>query len=72
MVRDQGSGIPELELPHVFQRFYTKENNSNSGSYGLGLAICKEIIEAHKGKIWVESKEGEGSTFGFTLPTFDI
>ncbi|MDA3928256.1 MAG: hybrid sensor histidine kinase/response regulator [Prolixibacteraceae bacterium] len=67
---DQGQGIPKEELPNVFQAYKTTsvKATANEKSTGLGLAIVKKIIEAHGGKIWVESEEGLGSTFYFTIP----
>jgi len=69
-VQDQGQGIPETELPVVFTDFGRTSVKPTAGekSIGLGLAICKRIVEAHKGRIWVESEPGVGSTFTFTLP----
>jgi PAS domain S-box-containing protein len=67
---DQGIGIPAEALPHLFQKFY-QINGSNTrtrGGLGIGLYITKQIVEAHGGKIRVESKLDEGSTFSFTLP----
>ncbi len=65
-VADTGAGIPEMHLPHIFDAFY-RVSHDTSGS-GLGLSIAKGIIEAHQGRIWVESAVGKGSTFSFTLP----
>ena len=69
-VADQGQGIPAEALPHMFTKFYRVSGKLSQGSKGtgLGLFISKAIIEAHKGKIWVESELGKGSTFHFTLP----
>jgi len=69
-VADQGFGIPAKELQKVFNRMYRIEERliNEAGGMGLGLAICKGLIEAHGGRIWVESEEGKGSTFFFTLP----
>lgn len=67
-VRDSGRGIPPEHLPHVFDRFWQANKTERRGA-GLGLAIVKHIVEAHRGRIWVESVPGEGSTFYFTLPT---
>ncbi|MBU2608834.1 MAG: PAS domain S-box protein [Chloroflexi bacterium] len=69
-VADQGFGIPAKELLKVFNRMYRLEQRliNEAGGMGLGLAICKGLIEAHGGRIWVESQEGNGSTFFFTLP----
>ena len=69
-VSDNGIGIPEKDLPHLFEKFYRAENASSEaiGGTGLGLAIVKYIVEHHAGKISVESKIGKGSTFSFMLP----
>jgi len=69
-ISDSGPGIPEGEIPKLFQKFSKlgqKETRRDEG-HGLGLAIAKSIIDAHKGDIWVESKPGEGCTFAFSLP----
>lgn len=66
-VADTGPGIPPEHLPHLFDRFWQANNAARSGA-GLGLAICKGIVEAHGGTLWVESTPGEGSTFSFILP----
>ncbi|RAV01791.1 cell wall metabolism sensor histidine kinase WalK [Paenibacillus sp. YN15] len=69
-VRDNGPGIPEEHLPHVFDRFYRSESSRTrrSGGAGLGLSISKSLVEAHGGDIWVESAVGEGTTFALRLP----
>ncbi len=69
-VSDQGVGIPAQLVDKVFDRFYQVENIVGGHRTGIsdGLSICREIIEAHGCKIWVESKIGEGSQFSFTLP----
>lgn len=67
-VSDTGPGIEPEEMPHLFDRFW-QGKRSRRGSSGLGLAIAKGIIEAHNGKIWVESTPGEGSTFFILIPT---
>jgi len=69
-VRDQGQGIPETELGRLFREFGKTSVRPTGGekSTGLGLLIVKKIIEAHHGRIWVESKVGVGSTFTFELP----
>jgi signal transduction histidine kinase len=66
-VIDTGPGIPTEQLPHIFGRFW-QAKTSDSRGIGLGLAIAKGIVEAHNGRIWVESHVGLGSTFYFTLP----
>ncbi|MBX9950091.1 MAG: PAS domain S-box protein [Candidatus Obscuribacterales bacterium] len=68
-VKDEGQGIPEDELPTVFERFKQLKSGGakNKGGSGLGLTICKAIVEMHGGKIWAESA-GQGSTFLFTIP----
>lgn len=71
-VTDKGIGIPEALLGNLFERFYRSHRSSASvGGMGLGLYLSKSIVTAHGGQIWVKSKEGQGSTFGFTLPTFN-
>jgi signal transduction histidine kinase len=69
-VNDTGCGIPENALDKIFEEFYRVDNpiNQQVKGTGLGLALVKNIIEAHNGKIWVKSKVGGGSTFSFTLP----
>jgi two-component system phosphate regulon sensor histidine kinase PhoR len=66
-VKDQGLGIPKDVLPRLFQRFVRVEGRKIAGT-GLGLYLTRHLVEAHGGKIWVESEEGKGSTFYFTLP----
>ncbi|HUQ98247.1 MAG TPA: PAS domain S-box protein [Gemmatimonadaceae bacterium] len=66
-VIDTGPGIPAEQLPHIFGRFWQARSTDRRG-IGLGLAIAKGIVEAHHGRIWVESSVGLGSTFYFTLP----
>jgi signal transduction histidine kinase len=69
MVKDTGKGIPEKNIPHIFSKFYRiKRPLEMESSSGLGLFVTKRIIDAHGGNIWVESTEGHGSTFYFTLP----
>ncbi len=68
-VQDNGCGIPKEYQETIFQKYVqVKGHKGPAGGAGLGLAICKEIVEAHGGQIWVESEEGEGSVFTFTLP----
>lgn len=69
-ITDQGLGIPKEAISHVFDRFYRvdKARSRAQGGTGLGLAISKEVVQMHGGRIWVESREGEGSTFYISLP----
>jgi two-component system phosphate regulon sensor histidine kinase PhoR len=69
-VSDQGIGIAPEHLDRLFERFYRVENNLARGTKGagLGLFICKNLVEAHGGRLWVESEPGRGSTFSFTIP----
>ena len=64
---DNGPGIPAESLPLIFERFYRVRSEKATGT-GLGLFICKQIIEAHRGKIWAESNPGQGTTFFIELP----
>jgi signal transduction histidine kinase len=70
-VSDDGPGIQAQHLPHVFDRFWKAEVGRSRGT-GLGLYIAKAIVEAHGGRIWVESQLGHGATFHFTLPMTDV
>ena len=68
-VQDNGRGLTEGELERLFQPYYRKERDRDHLSgLGLGLALCKTLVELHHGEIWARSKPGEGSTFGFWLP----
>jgi len=69
-VSDSGRGIPSDAIEVIFDKFVQVKQSTDSipGSVGLGLAIAKEVVEAHGGKIWVESSMGKGSTFFFTIP----
>lgn len=71
-VRDYGIGIPEADLPHVFDRFYRAQNSPHSGGLGLGLFIAKEIVQAHGGALEVKSQVGRGTLFAFSLALPDI
>lgn len=70
-VQDEGSGIPAAELARLGQRFYRadKARARSQGGHGLGLAIARALVEAHGGRLWVESQEGAGTTVNLTLPT---
>lgn len=68
-VRDTGVGIPADDLPRIFERFYKADRARSGGGTGLGLAIARHVVQAHGGRIWAESIEGQGSTFFFTLPS---
>jgi signal transduction histidine kinase len=72
-IRDNGQGIPQKDIPFIFDRFYRADpsRNSSTGGIGLGLAIAKRIIEAHEGRIWAESEEGVGTSIFFTLNTIN-
>lgn len=68
-VRDTGIGIPKADIPRIFERFYRvdKARSREVGGTGLGLAIVKHIIQGLNGRVWVQSEQGKGSTFSFTL-----
>jgi signal transduction histidine kinase len=70
IVEDDGLGIPAIDLPHVFERFYQVESHltRKHGGMGLGLSVARSMVEMHGGRIWVESMEGRGSSFIFLLP----
>ncbi|WP_049915752.1 ATP-binding protein [Natrialba taiwanensis] len=68
-VRDNGSGIEPADQERIFGLFQRRHDSDEQTGSGLGLALCKRIIERHGGEIWVESEPGEGATFSFTLPT---
>lgn len=69
-LRDTGPGIPAEDIPHLFQKFYRVDNSATRtiGGTGLGLFICRKIVELYGGRIWVESELGKGSTFYINLP----
>jgi signal transduction histidine kinase len=69
-VRDTGPGIAEQDQGKIFEEFQQADSSitKQKGGTGLGLAIAKRIIEMHGGRLWVESKVGQGSTFSFTVP----
>jgi signal transduction histidine kinase len=72
-VRDQGIGIPAESLPHLFERFYRASNAAHSpiSGLGIGLAVVREIVALHGGRVAVESAEGQGSTFTVFLPALE-
>ena len=67
-VNDTGIGIADEDLPRIFERFYKVDRSRATSGTGLGLAIARHLVEAHGGRIWVESELGKGSTFYFTIP----
>jgi len=73
-VKDQGIGIAPEHLEHVFERFYRVDGAliRETGGSGLGLPICRGLVDAHGGKIWVESQIGQGSTFSFRIPIVPV
>ena len=70
-VKDTGCGIPSEDVPKLFQEFYRSSDpiNQEVKGTGLGLALVKRIVEAHQGRIWVESEQHKGSTFHVSLPS---
>jgi signal transduction histidine kinase len=69
-VKDTGPGIPADDIPHLFQKFYRVDNSATRtiGGTGLGLFICRKIVELYNGRIWVESELGKGSSFFINFP----
>lgn len=67
-IKDNGIGIPKNQYERVFEMFQRLNSRQKYSGTGIGLAICKKIVERHNGRIWIESEEGKGSTFYFTLP----
>lgn len=69
-IKDTGQGIPKDDIPHLFQKFYRVDSSATRtiGGTGLGLFICKRIVEIYNGRVWVESEQGKGSTFYINLP----
>ena len=72
-VSDTGIGIPQADQSRIFERVYRVDvaRSREVGGTGLGLSIAKHLVEAHGGRIWVESDVGQGSQFHFTVPVFD-
>ncbi|MEO1622178.1 MAG: histidine kinase [Cyanobacteria bacterium J06632_3] len=69
-IRDNGPGIPRDNQKSIFEENFRLQRDRAQDGYGLGLALCQRIIRAHYGQIWVDSKQGEGSCFHFTLPVY--
>jgi signal transduction histidine kinase len=72
-VRDNGSGIPREQLPKIFDRYFTTKKGpdaSGKGGTGVGLSMCRDIVEAHQGRIRVESTVGRGTAFTVRLPVW--
>ena len=67
-VRNHGPVIPARALPRLFEKFYRADETGRVGGTGIGLTICKGLVEAHGGRIWAESRAGEGTTVRFTIP----
>lgn len=67
-VNDKGIGIAKESLPYIFERFFRVKKTRKIEGIGLGLYLCKQIIHAHKGDVWVESEENKGTTFYFSIP----
>jgi two-component system phosphate regulon sensor histidine kinase PhoR len=72
-VSDTGIGIPQADQPRIFERFYRVDvaRSREVGGTGLGLSIAKHLMEAHGGRLWVDSEVGSGSQFHFSVPIFD-
>ncbi|HEX7242179.1 MAG TPA: ATP-binding protein, partial [Longimicrobiaceae bacterium] len=70
-VKDTGVGIPEQDVPHLFERFWQVRHAGRAGA-GLGLAIARGLVELQGGRIWLQSEPGRGSTFAFTIPVHRV
>ncbi len=73
IIKDNGEGIPETDLPYVFDRLYRASDSRSrkTGGTGLGLSIARSLVEAHGGRIWIQSVEGKGTAITFALPYMD-
>ena len=69
-VRDTGSGIPREQLSRIFDRFYSTKKGPDESGTGVGLSACKDIVDAHQGRLRVESTVGKGTAFTVRLPVF--
>ncbi|MEL7333166.1 MAG: histidine kinase [Cyanobacteria bacterium J06560_2] len=69
-IRDNGPGIPRANQKSIFEENFRLQRDHYKDGYGLGLALCQRVVRAHYGQIWVDSKQGEGSCFHFTLPVY--
>jgi two-component system sensor histidine kinase KdpD len=67
-VADRGPGIPVEHVDKIFEKFYRLPREREGSGAGLGLAICRGIVEAHGGRIWAENRSGGGAVFRFTIP----
>ena len=67
-IKDNGKGMPAEDTNRLFTPFFVSQADYGSGGAGLGIYVCKGIIELHNGRIWVESQVGKGTSFFFTLP----
>jgi two-component system clock-associated histidine kinase SasA len=67
---DNGPGVPDHQREEIFQDAFRLERDVEEEGYGIGLGLCQKIVQAHYGKIWVDSVLGQGSCFHFTLPTY--
>jgi signal transduction histidine kinase len=72
-VRDFGPGLPPADLERIFEKFYRTDSSDSQAAYGygLGLYICRRLLEAHGGRIWAENHPGGGAVFSFSLPVWE-